>query len=232
MTAFTAPSFTSEGNLEEEFDLGLGHEVLTRVRQALIDLTLESGGCDFDVVELCDRAGIGADEFESCFGTLEVAFVWVHLSYTVGLKANIARAFEAQSSWADAIRAAAYAAARWFEENPRALRFGLVYSRGAGEKAEIAREETLDWAIDLIDTGRSQLDDPDSKDRSTAIAAMGASYTSLSNGVMQHGDEIRPVDFVANWLYVAVMPYLGREAALAELDRRDSDLERYRRGEI
>jgi AcrR family transcriptional regulator len=227
-----APPVVPPEQVEAGFEICLPPRDRRRLREALIALAIERGGDSFTVVELSRRAGVSPEDFRRSFGTLEAAFTWIHLSYTAELKLAIATAFESQQAWADGMRGGAYAAARWFEENPDALRFGMVYSRGAGEQAEIAREETLDWAVDLIDTGRAELADPESKDRSAAIAAMGASYSSLSNAVMQRDGDLRPSQFVADWMYMAALPYLGREAALAELDRRDSDLERFGRGEI
>jgi hypothetical protein len=227
-----APRSASPERVDEEFEITLPPEASRRLRETLIELAIESGGDSFALADASRGAGLPADQIERSFSTTEAAFAWIYRSSAAELQSVIAAAFECQEVWTDAMRCAGYSAARWFEDNPNVVRAGMVELRGAGEQAEIAREVFIDWAIDLIDTGRGELAEPDSKDRSAAVGAMGASYASLAKAVITRGPDPRPSELVADWMYAAVLPYLGREAAVAELDRRDSDLERFRRGEI
>jgi hypothetical protein len=52
----------------------------------------------------------------------------------------VREAYDAEAEWADAMRAGAYAAARWHTEHPRELRFGVVEMLWAGELAQARRE--------------------------------------------------------------------------------------------
>jgi hypothetical protein len=230
--AVKAPRCVSLEQVEEGFEIDLPTEERRRLRETLIELALERGGDSFAIAEACQLAGVSPRQVEPALSTPEVAFAWIYRSCAAELQSVIAAAFESEPVWADAMRRSGYAATRWFEENPNVVRVGVVELRGAGEQAEIAREVFINWAIDLIDTGRAELDDPGSKDRSAAIAAMGASYSSLTKALLERGRDQQPSELVADWMYMAVLPYLGREAAVAELDRRALDLQRYRRGEI
>jgi hypothetical protein len=102
----------------------------------------------------------------------------------------------------------------------------------AGELAQAVRERQLNSMTDLIDTGRSQLPDPGCKDRSVAMGVWGALYAKLTAVAQRGGGFGSAAAYTPEFLYVAFLPYLGQEAAEAELRRGPEDLERYRRGEL
>ena len=86
--------------------------------------------------------------------------------------------------------------------------------------------------VDLIDSGRRELPDPESKQRGLAVGAIGAAYNQLAAEIQERGADLRSSRFVADWMYLAVLPYFGPGAAQEELGRKAADLERYARGEI
>jgi hypothetical protein len=81
--------------------------------------------------------------------------------------------------------------------------------------------------VEMVDGARSELDDPDSIPRSEAEAVVGAIYEGLL-GVVSEGDLERLTEHVPQLMYIAVLPYLGVEAAEEELRRGPDDLARYR----
>lgn len=78
------------------------------------------------------------------------------------------------------------------------------------------REEGIEALTALIDLGRGQLEDPASVPRSAAQIAAGVIYNRIHVEV-ERGVEGLDDEMVRELMYTAVMPYLGIEAALAEL---------------
>jgi hypothetical protein len=126
-------------------------------------------------------------------------------------------AYAGHERWRDGIRAAAYAAADYIDEYPRATRFGVVQMLGVGPLAQAHRERFLQHIVDLIDEGRRELDDPESVGRSTAEGVLGSIYESLGQS-LRGGMPSSAREAVPELMYVAVRPYLGHEAAREELE--------------
>jgi AcrR family transcriptional regulator len=148
--------------------------------------------------------------------------------------AHIARvigAAAAEQTWRDGLRSAAYAALRFHQEDEVRARFFLVESLAMNELAQARRDLMMSAFIDLIDSARTELEDPDSVPRSEAEAVIGAIYEATVSGMQGKGIAGLP-ELVPQLMYLAVLPYQGIEAAEEELRRGPGDLARYARGEL
>lgn len=119
----------------------------------------------------------------------------------------------------------------YFQEDSERASFFMIGARSAGDVAQARLYRMLELCIDLIDAGRQQLDDPDSVSRLKAEAVVGAIYEAVLTGLQRTGVEGFP-DLVPKLMYIAVLPYLGPEAAQEELRRGPQDFARYERGEL
>jgi len=130
---------------------------------------------------------------------------------------RVSRAFAGQERWADQLRAVAYEML-WFlrEDEGRARLMVIDVLRSTPRAIEI-REHGMEALTELIDLGRRQLEDPDSLPRSIAAVTAGTIYNRLHVGV-EAGVETLTPDLVRELMFTAVLPYLGTEAALAELE--------------
>jgi AcrR family transcriptional regulator len=187
-----------------------------RVRAAMIDLVLERGYPQLTVPALCARAGISAAAFDRLYADLSDCFLQVYNEEVDRFLDRILSAYEGPEHWRDKLRAAAYALARFIRENPSFVRFGTVGTHAAGDLARARRDEVLQLHVDLIDAGRQELDDPDSIARSTAESVIGSVFLTLSKRA-SGGSVQSPEQFVPDFMYIAVRPYLGHELALEEL---------------
>jgi len=115
------------------------------------------------------------------------------------------------------LRAAAYASARFFRENPRKVRFSVTGIILAGEKVQILREQHLKLMVDMIDSARAELLDPDSVSRAVAESIVGSIFGVLLKSVNEQGDARSAESFVSDLMYIAVRPYFGHAEALKEL---------------
>jgi len=132
------------------------------------------------------------------------------------LCSRVRAAWEGPSSWHDRIWAAGWAALRFFEVHPGRARLFIVDVNGAGSRPQAHRDRLLQGLADLLDGGRGELEDPAAVSRCTAEIAAGAVYGTLLARV-KAGCLERREDFLPELVYMAVLPYLGAEAAEQEL---------------
>lgn len=200
-------------------------ERVEAIERALVELVAESGSAEVGLAELLVRSDVDRATFAASFsgvqGCLEAT--WERMTDE---HIAVVESAAAEGSWRDGLRAAAYAALRFHQEDPVRARFFLVEVLAAGEFAQRRRELMMNAFIDLIDAARRELPDPESVPRSEAEAIVGAIYSAAVAGMQEGGIEKLP-ELVPQLLYIAVLPYLGAEAAEEELRRGPDDLSRY-----
>ncbi len=130
---------------------------------------------------------------------------------------RVSAAFGAQRGWASQLRAVAYEMLAFLREDEARARLMVIEAARAGEGPRQIRERGMAALTELIDLGRRELDDPDSLPRSVAVIAAGAIYNRIHVGV-ELGVETLDAELVRELMFSAVLPYLGIEAALAELE--------------
>lgn len=187
-----------------------------RIEAAAFDLVLERGYAETTVDAVCERAEVTGEQFHRYFPDLQA---WVVATYTQindEFDCCVRAAYEAADGWRESLRAAAYAAADFFAEHPREVRFGTVAITEAGEMVAARRDANLQHFVDLIDAGRQELPDPDALGRSVAESVIGAIFERLmkdaGRGGVGHARKLVP-----ELMYLAVRPYLGHAEALKEL---------------
>lgn len=128
----------------------------------------------------------------------------------------VARVFREQG-WRDRVRASAYEMLCFLRADERRARLMTVEVLSAGTRAQLIRDQGMQPFFDLIDMGRNELPDPSSLSRATAVSIGGAIYkrmqTAIEAGDLSVGDRLVP-----ELMYTVILPYLGPEAALAELN--------------
>jgi AcrR family transcriptional regulator len=184
---------------------------------AVVQTIRSRGYARASVEEFVSRAGITRAEFDRRFSGKEDVtelIIEAHLECLVG---RVDGAFESVPSWPGSLRAAAYETARYLGENPAMSWFMLVGVLEAGDMARARRDQIFGWAAGLIDAGRAQAPDPLAVPRSASLMAVGAIVETLR----RHHAEGVEIDVAGSlpWLMsAAIRPYLGEEAARAELE--------------
>jgi AcrR family transcriptional regulator len=193
----------------------------SRICDAVLDLVLEKGYRDSTLEIVLARACCSEEEFKRHFADLEDCTAQMLADYAGDFTRSVEAAYAAHDSWRDALRAAAYACLRWQQEHPRELRFGGLEMLWAGDMARVQIDNAYSRFTDLVDAGRQELDDPDSVPRSTAEGIIGSIAMVLTKwlkeGGSTEGAEDFPPTYVQQVMYLAVLPYLGQEAAEEEL---------------
>ena len=137
------------------------------------------------------------------------------------------RAYESEQDWPDRLRAVACEVVGSLCNDPSRASFA-VEVLAAGDAARARRDMTMRVIASLIDAGRKEMDDPESVPHTTAEALAGSAYGQVYAKVVR-GDTDELPALVPQLMSAAVMPYLGVEAALAELTAASNPPDRYRR---
>jgi AcrR family transcriptional regulator len=187
-----------------------------RIHEAMIDLVLEHGYEKTSVEMVCERAGVDAAEFDARFAGKDDCAAQIFDWWSEEYLRQVWAAYESHAAWRDGLRAAGYASARYFERHPREIRFGVLEMTRAGNVHQAKAERIVRSAVDMIDQGRQELEDPDSISRSTAEWVAG-SFMQMALKRLSEPGELHVTELVPELMYTAVRPYLGEEAALEEL---------------
>jgi AcrR family transcriptional regulator len=187
-----------------------------QLMDAMLDLTFEHGYEAVSVDMVAERAGGSRKDFSAIFSSKEACAIAVLEELTADNVRTVQGAYDRQDQWPDSLRAAAYAQADWILENPKCVRFGMVEMLWAGELTKAIRDNTFRHYSAMVDGGRAVADDPDSIPAFTADGAVG-SITEMFAKRLQRGSVDDPYKFIPELMYLAVLPYLGEEAARREL---------------
>lgn len=181
-----------------------------------MELASERGYDDVSVAEVAARAGGSAADFESHFASKLACAVAILEGIAESNLRAVRGAFDAEPSWPDSLRAAAYAHAEWILANPEKMRFGLLETLWASELTGALRDSLFGEYVAMIDAGREVAPDPGSIPAFAAEGAVG-SITEVITRRLGHGRLEEMLKLVPEMMYLAVRPYLGEDAARREL---------------
>lgn len=164
-----------------------------------------------------EAAGTTRSAFDRHFTDLEDCFT-AYTSETLELfLVAVGAALQQVSGWREQIRATAYAIVRFFQEDERRTQMTLIEILSAGPRAQLVRDGGIDMMVTLIDQGRAEMADPDLLSRATAEAIAGAVFSRMRL-IFEQGETALSHEHVPELMYTVVLPYVGAEAALEELE--------------
>ncbi len=189
-----------------------------------MDLCYERGYRATTLAMLLERAGLDLAAFERHFRDLEDCFCEVYGEFQEELMKRMFAAISGEPTWRDRLRVMAYTMADYVSEDERRTQFIVVEVRSAGDRAIYMMSQGYERLFDLIDMGRRERPAAGSISRATAEAIGGSMffqmYSSYEPGSI---DAVRAR--VPELMYMAVLPYLGPEAAEEELRLLPQDLQ-------
>lgn len=124
--------------------------------------------------------------------------------------------YMAQVRWREGLRAVGYELRAFLIEDPARAREMVLESADGNERAREIRERGVGQLTALIDFGRTEAPQPERIPPKTAEVLAGAIYNRI-HVALERGTDHLTIAMVQELLYTAVLPYLGREAALEEL---------------
>jgi AcrR family transcriptional regulator len=203
-----------------------------RIAEAMLELVAERGYAATTVKAVLELAQVSRAGFKRLYAGKQECFLRVYEELSERFSEHVFAAFESEEEWRDGLRAAAYAAAGWIREHPREARYAVVEMVTAGDFAQARQEATLRRFVDLVDSGREQLERPDSVSRAMAEGVVGGILAMLTKS-LRHGAREPAESLVPELMFMAVRPYLGNAAALEEMripPPGDADFEPVARG--
>lgn len=181
-----------------------------------MDLASERGYDAVDIADVAERAGGTVAGFESHFPSKLACAVAILEGIAESNLRAVRGAFDAEPTWPDSLRAAAYTHVEWILANPKKMRFGLLETVWASELTGALRDSLFGEYVAMIDAGREVAPDPDSIPAFTAEGVVG-SITEVITRRLGPGQMDELPQLVPEMMYLAVRPYLGEEAARREL---------------
>lgn len=185
-----------------------------RLLDSLTDLCFEVGYRHLTPADLLERAELGAAVFDRYFGDLEDCFCAAYARARDDLFGEIEAAIADKPDWRDRIRVTAYVMVRFLARDPRVTHLAAIEVRAVGERATLLATEAARFLYDLIDEGRRQQGNR-SISKATAESVGGGIWGQIYSAIDQ-GEPLTE-EAVPDLLYLAVLPYLGPEAAAEEL---------------
>ena len=205
-----------------------GSSERAQIVEALIEIAAERGYGETTIELVLERAGLDRPAFDRHFRGKYDCFLSAWQEQNEDCLATMVRAYESREEWPDRLRAVAYQVIEGLREDPSRASFG-VEVLAAGDAARARRDMTMRVIASLIDAGRQEMDDPEAVPHTTAEALAGSAYGQIYSRVVRGAVDELP-DLVPQLMSAAVMPYLGMEAAMAELSRESGVREGYARG--
>jgi AcrR family transcriptional regulator len=198
-----------------------------RIVEALIEIAAERGYAETSVEMVLERAGLDRPTFERHFRGKYDCFLSAWQEINEACMREMLEAYNSADEWPDRLRAVACEIVEALRNDPSRACFA-VEVLAAGDAARARRDMTMRVIASLIDAGRNEMDDPESVPHTTAEALAGSAYGQVYSKIVRGCAEDLPA-LVPQLMSAAVMPYLGVEAAMAELGRGFDPPARYRR---
>jgi AcrR family transcriptional regulator len=199
----------------------------TQIVAALIEVAAERGYGETTIESVLERAELDRPAFDRHFRGKYDCFLSAWQELNEECLETMVRAYESREEWSDRLRAVAYQVIEGLRHDPSRASFGIEVL-AAGDGARARRDMTMRVIAGLIDAGRQEMEDPEAVPHTTAEALAGSAYGQIYSRVVSGSIDELP-DLVPQLMSAAVMPYLGIEAAMAELSRDSEAPERYGR---
>lgn len=198
-----------------------------RLVEALIEIAAERGYAETTIEAVLEHAGLERPAFDRHFRGKYDCFLSAWQEMNEFCMREMLEAYNSEEEWPDRLRAVACEVVESLCNDPSRASFA-VEVLAAGDAARARRDMTMRVIASLIDAGRNEMNDPESVPHTTAEALAGSAYGQVYAKVVRgRADELPAL--VPQLMSAAVMPYLGMNAALAELSRGFQPRARYRR---
>jgi AcrR family transcriptional regulator len=185
----------------------------------MVDLTRERGAERVTVAHVVARAGVSRRTFYELFEDREACLLAALDEAFELIEHAVLAAYRSERGWAARIGAGLTAMLERFDAEPAAATLCVVDSLAAGPEALERRARVVDALVGAVDRGRREATAPAALSRVTAEgvvgAVLGVLYTRL-----REPDHKSVMVLRGQLMGMIVLPYLGHEAAAAELARR------------
>jgi AcrR family transcriptional regulator len=189
-----------------------------RLLEATIRLVAEKGYAATKIADLTAEAGISRTTFYELFEDKEACFLAAYERAAERLLGAVNTAYEAESSWPEAMRAALAVLLQALAAEPPLARLGLVDVGAAGPAAQQRYLAAVKRLTPLFEEGRDFAPGGRALPANTSRMALGGVIGLISEAVLA-GEAERLPEQLDDVLAAALRPYLGGEAATRYVQR-------------
>lgn len=190
----------------------------TRVIRAMYDVTVEKGAAGSTVAEVVERAGVSRRTFYEMFDDRDECFLAAFDDALAYAADRVVRAYEAQRSWRERIRAGLVALLGFLDEEPVIGRVLIVESSTVGTAAYRCRRDAIARVIAAVDQGSDEAAGSKPPAPLMGEGIVGGALAVIHARLAEADHE--PLTTLVNQLMsMIVLPYLGAGAARRELER-------------
>lgn len=195
--------------------------VISEKRRRILEGMLEAVGAEgYDetsVRTVLDRTGLYRQAFYDNFADKDACYLEAFELGVERLEGLVQAAAASEESWRGRLRAGLGALLDFFEAEPAVGRALVVEVHAAGPEALARRAEAMRGAVEFVDRARQEAD---GQEAPPAIAAEGvvSGIHAVVHARLSGGDENGLRKLLPEFMYFAVLPYFGAEAASAEME--------------
>jgi AcrR family transcriptional regulator len=197
----------------------------TPKRERILDGMLEAVGDDgyeaTSVRSVLARTGLYRQAFYDHFSSKEDCFLAAYDSGVARIEATVRMAAAGGQSWLEQLRAGLAALLEFLDAEPAIGRALVVEVHPAGPAALAKRDAAMARARDFLAAGRAEAANVPGTPTAPKIApeaiASGIHVVLHSRLAARSNGELRRL--LPEFMFVAVLPYFGTEAAHAEMQR-------------
>lgn len=187
-----------------------------KILEGMLDAVGTEGYDATSVRTVLDRAGLYRQAFYDNFADKDACYLAALEMGIARLEATVARGAASQEGWRGKLRGGLGALLDQLDEEPAMGRAVIVEVHAAGPEALARRAEAMKRAADFIDLARLEGDGEESPPQIAPegiVAGIHAIvHSRLSTGATDGFRALLP-----EFMYFAVLPYFGADAASAEM---------------
>jgi AcrR family transcriptional regulator len=189
-----------------------------RILLAAAETARQIGFANVTVTEIVLRAGVSRRTFYELFESREDALLAVFEEAIGAARAAVVPAYEREDAWLSQMRAALAALLRFLDAQPALGRFVMVDAFGGGNAMLERRTQVIAAAVDAVDMGRALARSQKGLSRMTTEGLVGG-VLSIVHTRLLASESASLLPLLGPLMSILVRPYLGAQAAAAELDR-------------
>lgn len=188
------------------------------ILSAMARITCKQGFQSVRVAQIVAAAGVSRPRFYELFASREACFLAVFDQAVKLAGERVIPAYEVQDGWADRLSAGLAALVSFLDAEPELAKLCVIHSLQAGSATLARRNELLRTLTKALDEGRN--DRAARAQLSPSIAKVVVSgMLGVIDSRLREPDERQLTTVVSPLMFMAVLPYLGLEAARRELFR-------------
>jgi AcrR family transcriptional regulator len=194
-----------------------------RILSAVGDVVSVAGYREMSVEDVIVTAGVSRRTFYEHFKNKEDAFLAAYDAVLLQLLTIVQGAIDAEQTFAARMRAGLSAFLDFLAREPGFARMCIVEALAAGPEAIARRNGAMTAFATLISENAREIGTPLEPPPLTAETIVGGIYEVVYTRIVR-GDIRQLPELLADLLYPALLPYEGRDAAVAEYKRVKGEL--------